>query len=220
MNGPSRYPLLVFDWDGTLIDSAAVIVKCIQAACADMALPIPDDLRAAHVIGLGLGDALAYVTPGLARHQYALMVERYRHHYLLQDPDISLFEGTRQMLVDLRDKGHVLAIATGKSHAGLMRALETTGTAEFFAATRCADRCASKPAPDMLHELMAELDAPAGQTLMIGDTVHDLRMAANAGVDAVAVCHGAHPKANLLELTPVACLENTGELDRWLKLNA
>ena len=215
-----RYELLVFDWDGTLIDSAGAIVSCIQSACRDLGLPVPDDSRASHVIGLGLQDALAYAIPGLAPSQYGSVVERYRHHFLARDPQIPLFPGTETMLTGLRTRGHVLAIATGKSRAGLARALDNTGLQPLFASSRCADQCTPKPAPDMLLELMAELGTKETNTLMIGDTVHDLQMAAHAGVPAVAVSYGAHPKAHLDALAPLACLQSVGELTRWLTRNA
>jgi phosphoglycolate phosphatase len=223
MNPPStarRFELLVFDWDGTLIDSAPTIVACIQSACRDLGLPVPDDARASHVIGLGLHDALAHAVPGLDPGQYGRIAERYRHHFLLRDPQMSLFDGTREMLRGLHENGHLLAIATGKSRAGLSRALDSTGLAPLFVSTRCADQCASKPAPDMLRELMAELDVPPERTLMIGDTVHDLQMAANAGVAAVAVCHGAHPRDNLAAHRPLGCVQDTKELRAWLVENA
>jgi len=215
-----NYELLVFDWDGTLIDSAGAIVACIQAACRDLGLPVPDDARASHVVGLGLNDALSYAIPGLPPDDYGRVVECYRRHFLARDPGIPLFPGAQAMLAGLRDRGHVLAIATGKSRAGLARALDNTGLRPLFAASRCADQCASKPAPDMLCELMEELGTNTANTLMIGDTVHDLKMAAHAGVRAVAVSHGAHPRHELLALAPLACLENIDELTRWLAQNA
>jgi len=219
-NATQRFRLLVFDWDGTLIDSAPTIVTCIQSACRDLGLPVPDDERASHVIGLGLHDALAHAVPGLAASEYGRIVERYRHHFLARDPQLSLFAGTREMLHDLHRHGHVLAIATGKSRAGLSRALESTGLGALFTAFRCADQCASKPAPDMLRELMEELDVPPERTLMIGDTVHDLQMAANASVAAVAVCHGAHRRDNLAAHRPLGCVQDTTELRAWLAENA
>jgi phosphoglycolate phosphatase len=215
-----RYELLVFDWDGTLIDSAGAIVWSIQSACRDLGLPVPDDARASHVIGLGLHDALAYAVPGLAPQDYGRMVERYRAHFLARDAAIPLFQGAAEMLSGARDRGHLLAIATGKSRAGLARALENTGLKPLFASSRCADQCAPKPAPDMLLELMAELGSNETNTLMIGDTVHDLRMAAHAGVPAVAVSYGAHIKADLDSLSPLACLDSVDELTRWLTRNA
>ncbi len=215
-----RYELLVFDWDGTLIDSAGAIVWCIQSACRDLGLPVPDDARASHVIGLGLQDALAYAIPGLAPTEYGRVVERYRHHFLARDPQIPLFPGTQAMLAGLRRRGHVLAIATGKSRAGLARALDNTGLRPLFASSRCADQCTPKPAPDMLLELMAELGTSDANTLMIGDTVHDLQMAAHAGVPAVAVSYGAHAKADLDAHAPLACLESLDDLALWLTRNA
>jgi phosphoglycolate phosphatase len=131
-----------------------------------------------------------------------------------------LFEGTVEMLEELAGRGHLLAIATGKSTKGLERALLATSTARFFAATRCADQCSPKPAPDMLHELMDEFGVPRESTLMIGDTTHDLQMAAYAGVSSLAVTHGAHPRESLSRLDPLACLANTRELAQWLRQNA
>ena len=215
-----RYPLLVFDWDGTLIDSAPAIVACIQAACRDLGLTVPDEARASHVIGLGLKDALSYAIPGLPADDYGRVVEAYRRHFLARDPGIPLFPGAQAMLAGLKARGHILAIATGKSRAGLERALDNTGLRPLFAASRCADECASKPAPDMLSELMEELGANAVDTLVIGDTVHDLQMAAHAGVQAVAVSHGAHPRGDLVALAPLACLANIDELTLWLTRNA
>jgi len=215
-----RYSLLVFDWDGTLIDSADAIVRCIQSACRDLGLPVPDDARASHVIGLGLQDALAYAVPGLPSADYGRIVERYRFHFLARDAAIPLFPGAAAMLAGLRRRGHVLAIATGKSRAGLARALDNTGLRPLFVASRCADQCAPKPAPDMLLELMAELGTSEANTLMIGDTVHDLQMAAHAGVPAVAVSYGAHAKADLAARTPLACLDSIDELTQWLEHNA
>jgi phosphoglycolate phosphatase len=215
-----RYELLVFDWDGTLIDSANTIVACIQAACRDLGLPVPDDARASHVIGLGLRDALSHAIPGLAESEYGRVVEHYRRHFLARDPEIPLFSGTEAMLAGLRERGHILAVATGKSRAGLARALENTGLRKLFASSRCADECSPKPAPDMLRELMVELDVRSTSTLMIGDTVHDLKMAANAGVDAVAVSYGAHPRPELVVLEPLACVDSIHELTQWLTQNA
>jgi phosphoglycolate phosphatase len=215
-----RYDLLVFDWDGTLIDSASAIVACIQAACRDLGLPVPDDSRASHVIGLGLRDALAYAIPGLPSSDYLRVVESYRRHFLARDAELPLFAGVREMLTGLRARGHRLAIATGKSRAGLARALQNTELHSQFAATRCADQCAPKPAPDMLLELMDELGVGANRTLMIGDTAHDLQMAAGAGVSAVAVSYGAHPRQMLLAHAPLACVESAPELEQWLQDNA
>jgi phosphoglycolate phosphatase len=217
---PKRFDLVVFDWDGTLIDSTEAIVASIQAACRDLGLPIPDAERASHVIGLGLHDSLSYAIPGLPDSEYPRVAERYRYHFLARDASLPLFPGTREMLVNLRARGHTLAIATGKSRAGLARALAATDLEGVFDALRCADQCASKPAPEMLLELMDEVGVEPGRTLMVGDTSHDLQMALNAGVAAVAVSYGAHDSSRLAELKPLALLPSTVALTRWLADNA
>ncbi len=212
-----KYELIVFDWDGTLLDSAAAIVQAIQAACRDLDLPVPDDARARHVIGLGLADAMRHAVPDLVPENYQAMVERYRFHYLSGDHELTLFAGVPDMLARLQAAGHTLAIATGKSRLGLERALDHSGLRPYFMASRCADECHSKPHPQMLEELMAEFGVAAVATVMIGDTSHDLLMARNAGVDALAVTYGAHPHEHLLEHAPLAALGSVAELDQWLK---
>ncbi len=215
-----RYDLIVFDWDGTLIDSTAIIAGSIQAACRDLKLPVPDDETARHVIGLGLVQALRYAVPEAPEKMYESLVARYRHHFLSQHDAIPLFEQARETIVELCDAGYQLAVATGKNRIGLDRALETTQMGRYFHATRTADRTFSKPHPAMLLELMDELDVLPERTVMIGDTTHDLQMAINAGVDAVGVTHGAHPEDQLRELNPVALLNDFAELRAWFKANA
>jgi len=212
-----KYELVVFDWDGTLLDSAGAIVNAIKASSRDLGLPEPSDAQARHVIGLGLTDALRHAVPELKPERYQEMVERYRFHYLSGDNALTLFAGVREMLGRLQVAGHVLAVATGKSRLGLERALDHSGLRPLFRASRCADECHSKPHPQMLEELMAEFGVAAEATVMIGDTSHDLLMASNAGVDSLAVTYGAHPHEHLLECKPRACLHTVGELDNWLK---
>ncbi len=212
-----NYELIVFDWDGTILDSAGAIVHAIQAACRDLDLPVPDDASARHVIGLGLSDALRHAVPSLTAERYPAMSERYRHHYLANDGELCLFDGIPELLKRLQSAGHILAIATGKSRLGLDRALDHSALRPFFQASRCADECHSKPHPQMLEELMLEFGVGASATVMIGDTSHDLLMASNAGVDALAVTYGAHPHEHLLSHKPAACLHNVRELDEWLK---
>ena len=215
-----RFELLVFDWDGTLLDSAGAIVDAIKAACRDLDLPEPPDERARHVIGLGLGDALRHAVPELPEARYAQMVDRYRHHYLSRDHELQLFGGAVELIAELSAAGCVLAVATGKSRLGLDRALKTSGLGAYFTSSRCADECFSKPHPQMLEELMLEFAVRPERTLMIGDTTHDLQMAKNAGVNALAVDYGAHPAAALDALTPLARLQNVEELAAWLRTNA
>jgi phosphoglycolate phosphatase len=214
-----RFDLIVFDWDGTLLDSAEAIVLSIQLACRDLGVAEPDDAGARQVIGLGLVDALARAVPDLPPARYRELAERYRYHYLSRDHDLALFDGAADMVAELHMRGHSLAIATGKSRPGLDRALAHSGLDRWFHATRCADECHSKPHPEMLLELMEALVAEPGRTLMIGDTTHDLQMARNAGVAAVAVGFGAHPTELLLAEDPLALASSTAELADWLRLN-
>lgn len=214
-----RYELIVFDWDGTLMDSAAAIVRSILAACRDLNLPEPPEERARHVIGLGLADALRHAVPELTEDRYPQMVERYRHHYLSRDHELVLFHGVEELLGELAAAGHILAVATGKSRIGLDRALMHSGLGAYFHASRCADECFSKPHPQMLEELMAEFGVVPERTLMIGDTSHDIQMAANAGVDGLAVTYGAHSHEYLSGQSPMVCLHSIPELSAWLKSN-
>jgi len=212
-----KYALIVFDWDGTLLDSASGIAECIQLAAADMSLPIPDRETASHVIGLGLHDSLRHAVPTLPASGYAAFSEHYRRHFLAREEAMGLFPGVPELLRALRDQGHRLAVATGKSRRGLDRALAATGLGPLFVATRCGDETRPKPHPAMLEELLRELGSEAGSALMIGDTSHDLLMASNAGVDAVAVASGAHSAESLRTFSPRACLQNVVELPEWLK---
>jgi phosphoglycolate phosphatase len=215
-----RFELVVFDWDGTLMDSTAVIVGSLQAACADMGLPVPSDERAHHIIGLGLHDAMAYVLPGIDPAVYPQVVERYGHHFRQRDPQTPLFAGTEELLRELHAAGHLLAVATGKSRRGLDRALDKTGLAALFHATRCGEESAAKPQPGMLFDLMRMLGTEPAKSVMVGDTTHDLRMAAGAGVAGVAAAYGAHPRAELDALRPLACADTPHELWQWLRRNA
>ncbi len=215
-----NFDLLVFDWDGTLLDSTSAIVAAIQAACRDLGLPEPSDTRASHVIGLGLADALRYAVPTLTEHRFPEMIERYRYHYLSRDHELDLFSGVVDLVSGLHAAGFHLAVATGKSRAGLGRSMARSGLAEYFSATRCADECHSKPHPQMLKELLSEFFLPPDRALMIGDTTHDLQMASNAGVAALAVSYGAHPADVLDSMNPLARLHSVEELGNWLHRNA
>jgi phosphoglycolate phosphatase len=214
-----NYRLLVFDWDGTIIDSASAIVDCICAAARDTGIPVPPRERAAHTIGLGLHDALRFAVPELPAERYADFVAHYRKHFLACQDSMQLFEGMRELLSEL-SQTHLLAIATGKSRRGLDRALQAGDLRAYFTASRCADETNPKPHPAMLLELMDELDASKEGTLMIGDTSHDLEMARAAGVDALAVTYGAHPEAGLRACEPLGCMENVQALKEWLKTHA
>ena len=213
------YQLLVFDWDGTIIDSAAAIVDCIQDAARDSGLEIPPRERAAHTIGLGLHDALRFAVPDLPAERYAEFVANYRKHFLMRQDTMQLFDGMRE-LIDRFSRSHVLAIATGKSRRGLDRALAATDLKPFFRASRCADETNPKPHPAMLLELMEELDVSKDRVVMIGDTSHDMQMARSAGVAGLAVTYGAHDDAGLRACSPLGCFSSVSELGAWLKSNA
>lgn len=214
-----NFDLIVFDWDGTLMDSTSTIVTCIQAAARDLGLPVPDDRRAAYVIGLGLHDAMQAVIPGLEPQYYPRMVERYRYHYLAKDRGLTLFDGVRDMLTGLAHEGYFLAVATGKSRVGLNRAMDAAGLLSVFHATRCADETFSKPHPAMLQELTRELGQDMQRTVMIGDTTHDLQMATNAGAAGVGVHYGAHSVPELEALGPMFIAGSVFELHDWLREN-
>ena len=215
-----RYDLIVFDWDGTVMDSTAVISGSIQAACRDLGLTIPSDEAARHVIGMGLTQALRHAVPDAPETMYPRLTERYRHHFLAQDEAIPLFAGALETIAELRHAGHSLAIATGKSRHGLNRAMQANDMQSYFHASRTADETLSKPHPAMLLELMDELGVPAARTLMIGDTTHDLQMAINAGVAALGMTHGAHPQDQLCALQPLALLDDFASLRQWLHTHA
>jgi phosphoglycolate phosphatase len=215
-----RFDLIVFDWDGTLFDSTRLIASCIQSACADVGTGIPSDRDASFVIGLGLGDALRHAAPDFPHERYGELAERYRFHYLARQDEIVLFDGTLEMLLALKASNHALAVATGKTRQGLDQALAGSPLAGLFDATRTADETRGKPDPLMLVELMRELGASAERTLMVGDTTHDLQLAANAGCASVAVSFGAHGHDEFLSHAPLHVAHSTADLARWLDLHA
>lgn len=215
-----RYDLIVFDWDGTVMDSTAVIATSIQSACRDLGLTVPTDEAARHVIGMGLAQALQHAVPDAPEHLYQPLADRYRYYFLAQDQTIPLFAGAAETIAELHEAGYSLAVATGKSRKGLDRVMDSSGLRDYFHASRTADETFSKPHPAMLQEIMDELGIGAERVLMVGDTTHDLQMAINAGVDAVGMTYGAHPKDQLRELQPLALLDDFHELRTWLKANA
>lgn len=217
---PKQFDLLVFDWDGTLMDSAGAITHALRSACADLELPVPSEERARYVIGLGLHDALKYLLPEFPVTGYPALLERYRFHFQRQDRDTVLFTGAKETLLNLREAGFLLAVATGKSRRGLNHALDVTGLNAVFHATRCADESFSKPHPGMLLWLLEELSIERERAVMIGDTSHDMEMAVAAEVPRVGVAYGAHPREHLLKHAPVACLNTFDELSQWLNTHA
>lgn len=216
MTSTRNFDLIVFDWDGTLFDSTALIMRCIQAACADLGVPVPSDRDASYVIGMGLAEALQHAAPSLPRERYRDLADRYRHHYFARQHEIVFFDGTLEMLNELKARNHLLGVATGKSRRGLDEALNGSMLRGVFDATRTADETASKPDPRMLIELMSEFGVPPERTVMIGDTTHDLLLAANAGTASIGVSYGAHDHASFAEFAPRHIAHSVADLSAWL----
>jgi len=214
------FDLIAFDWDGTLFDSTAIIARCIQAAVRDVGGREPTFEEASYVIGMGLMQALAHAAPDVPKELYPKLGDRYRHHYFAIQHEISLFDGVLPMLTELKARGHILTVATGKSRRGLDEALRSVMLVGLFDGSRTADQTASKPDPLMLRELMAEFDVPPERTLMIGDTSHDLQMAINAGCASVGVSYGAHDGSELTVLQPLFLAHGVSQLRDWLMANA
>ena len=215
-----RFDLIAFDWDGTLFDSTQIIVRCMQTAVSDVGGAVPSDEAAAYVIGMALTQALAHAAPDVPPEKYPELSSRYRYHYLRLQDEVSLFKGVLPLLDDLRARGHLLAVATGKSRRGLNEALQSASLRGVFDSSRTADETAGKPHPLMLHELMAEFDVAPERVLMIGDTTHDLQMALNAGCPSVGVSYGAHPADSLTGLQPLTIAHTVAELHAWLAREA
>jgi phosphoglycolate phosphatase len=216
---PRRFDLIAFDWDGTLFDSTAIIVRCIQQAVVDVGGRCPTDKDAAYVIGMGLMEALAHAAPDVPKERYPQLGARYRHHYMARQNDISLFDGVLPLLEELKWRQHWLAVATGKSRRGLDDVLRSVQLQGLFNGSRTADETAGKPDPRMLHELMREFGTEPERTLMIGDTTHDLQMALNAGCPAVGVSYGAHEPGEFHALGALHVAHSVADLREWLLAN-
>lgn len=208
----TRFDLVVFDWDGTLVDSLANIVGAMQATIGELALPARSDAEVRAVVGLGFGEVLNQLFPDLSTRDHERVRNAYREHFLGAGHTAQLFPGVRETLTALGASGLTLGVATGKARVGLMRELEETGLAGMMAATRCADQCLSKPAPDMLLQLMDELFHEPVRTLMVGDSEYDLLMARAAGTASVGVTGGAHARDRLAALEPLAVIDSVADL--------
>jgi len=209
--------LIVFDWDGTLMDSAAHIVACLQMALTDLELPQKSDDEIKNIIGLGLREALGVLCPQANDHELTALTGRYRQHFFDQQHEpCELFPGARELIEELHRQDYFLAVATGKGRNGLDKVLNETGMGAFFPITRCADESHSKPHPQMLLDIIDWYGVEAHETIMIGDTEYDLEMANNAAAHSVAVTYGVHEKQRLLDCKPLTCLDNIDDLHQWL----
>jgi len=217
MRQDSTLELLVFDWDGTLMDSVGPIVACAAAMIAELGLGEPSEAQIRGTVGLGLRETIDTLVPGCGDDLYATVLACYRRHWVETYRDQPLlFPGVRAMLGELADAGYLLAVATGKSRRGLDHALDQTGLRGRFHATRTADEALSKPHPQMLRDILEQLGVRPRAAVMIGDSAYDLQMAANAGTLAVAVLSGAHGRDELVAEAPVALLDRVADLPGWL----
>ncbi|MBW8878172.1 MAG: HAD-IA family hydrolase [Acidobacteria bacterium] len=211
------FRLLVFDWDGTLMDSIGTIVACTQSTIRELELGTLPEATIRGTIGLGLRETIEILSPGCGEELFGRILECYRKHWVSTYRDAPLlFAGVQEMLRELAEAGYLLAVATGKSRRGLDYALEQTGLGDLFHATRTADESFSKPHPQMLLDILTELGVHPAEAVMIGDTTYDLEMARSARTHAVGVCSGGHGREELLRFEPIACLEQVVELVPWL----
>lgn len=211
------YKLIIFDWDGTLMDSQARIVACLQCTAEEMQLHSLPENTLKNIIGLGLNEAVLSLYPQLQDEQVTYFADRYRYHFITaNDTPSGLFTDVRQMLEQLSDKGFMLAIATGKARRGLEPVLTETGLKSLFHGSRCADETRSKPHPQMLEELLDEFGVTVDEAIMVGDTEFDMLMAKSLGMDALAVSYGVHDKADIVKHEPLSCVDSVNELSQWL----
>lgn len=209
----NRFDLIIFDWDGTLVDSIDWIVHCIQQAAARYGCAIPEPQAAKDIIGLSIENAMLQLFPDVDLETRQKMAADYGQTFFSkQISRDDLFPGVYEMLQQFRADGYRLAVATGKKTSGLQEAIHATGVAELFCTTRCSDQTASKPHPLMIDEIVAELGIDKQRTLMVGDSVHDLQMALNAQVASVGVTCGAHSESTLQQYQPLRCLQYPTEL--------
>lgn len=211
-----RYAAIIFDWDGTVMDSTYSIAHAIQLAAADVGLPVPSLEQASWVIGLSLESALYRAVPDLDEQRLPLFLQRYRFHYFQRDPHLVVFDGMLPLLAELRRRNTLLAVATGKSREGLNRVLQRTELSSWFDSTRCADETRGKPDPEMLNQILFELALEPEQVLMVGDTSHDINMAQRAKMDSMAVTYGAHDKESLIQSGPTVLVSSVSEMRSWI----
>ena len=207
------YKLVIFDWDGTLMDSISRIVSSMQAAATFVQLDVPTDTQTKQIIGLSLHKAIETLFPQITSAEKKLFAQHYKHQYLeCNSTPTQLFDYTEELLAHLLTHKCLLAVATGKAREGLQHVWELTKTAHFFHASRCSDEVNSKPHPQMLTSLLTEFDLLPHEAVMIGDASYDMEMAQRAGIDAIAITSGAHERAILLQYKPVAIVDSLIEL--------
>lgn len=214
-----KYDLVIFDWDGTLMDSEEKIVSCFREAAKDAGAVYPGDSVVSNVIGLGLKEATEIIFPDADNTTQAAVLEGYRDHFLIHDQTpMPFFPDVAEGLADMTRCGYQMAVATGKARRGLSRVLDNSPLEIFFNVTRCADETRSKPHPLMIEEILQETGVEQHRAIMVGDTTYDLEMASNAGIDSLAVSYGVHPCERLTQYTSNACLNSFQEVRNWFCL--
>lgn len=214
-----RYQLLIFDWDGTLSDSAAQIVGAMQMAIRGLKLPERSDDSIRELIGLGLSEGMQKLYPELDLSSLMQLLKGYRAQWLSEGAgEAPLFKGALEALRGLHGAGHTLSIATGKSRRGLDRSLAHHAEVKrLVSSSRCADETASKPDPLMLRELLAHHELQPEQALMIGDTEYDMEMARSIGMHALGVACGVHAAERILKAGAQALISDVSRLPAWLE---
>lgn len=206
----------IFDWDGTISDSASKIVSCMQQAAKEVGLEVRGDEAIRNIIGLGLPEAIHALYPDHSEQQRQALRDGYADYFVRNDITPSpFFPGVMDTLTALKEQGYILAVATGKSRKGLDRVLQNLEMQDFFHGSRCADETASKPHPLMLHELLSEFDVSADQAVMVGDTEYDMAMAAELGMPRIAVSYGAHHIDRLKAYSPGMCVDEFNQILQW-----
>lgn len=212
-----KYPLVIFDWDGTLMDSVARIVSSMQAAAQDCTLAVPAAASVRDIIGLSLNQAFPILFGALSERDETALLTAYRRHYLeLNQTPSPLFTGAADMIKSLHQDGYQLAVATGKQRVGLDRVLMDTALGGYFHALRGADQALSKPNPLMLEQILTELNLSPADAVMVGDSSYDLAMAEAIGMDRIGVTYGVHDSIKLCQHTPVALIDDIRHLREWL----
>lgn len=211
------YELVIFDWDGTLMDSTQKISNSVRAVAKQVGLPEPTDTQAKNIIGLGLHEAMRVLFPQADEAKVDEIVLAYKHYFVNVDKtQEGLFDGVEQALIEMQETGAMLAVATGKSRAGLNRVLKATGLGHYFTVTRCADETRSKPHPQMLLEILDFTAIDPQKSIMVGDTTFDLDMAQNAGIAGLGAGYGVHTDQDLINSKALYVAQTFGDLASWL----
>jgi phosphoglycolate phosphatase len=211
-----QFDLIVWDWDGTIADSTGMITQALIKAAAEAGLPALSEARARSIIGLGLRESIEVLFGDIPNFQAQALITHYNQHYYAAENTILLFSGIAETIASIARKGCKQAVATGKGRRGLNTALQQSGLAKYFSATKTVDECFSKPHPQMLDELMDELVVMPERTLMIGDSQYDMQMGKNAGVITAAVTYGSQTATHLQQYSPNYMFNDVTTLSAWL----